>query len=188
MEFLPRSVSSARDERKSEARLVLIFALLVRIAGATDFFSFQEHNLRNPFARVNLRGKWRCVADFNRNSSPPFGFEWCNIYYDTATGVSAFPDTDAQNISWNFNVFHRFRECEAVRRDDAEVAFDIHERFWVEVFGIDRAAPDVREHFETPIDAHVVAVTRDPIRDHARTMLARSEWHYLHVPLDHPVR
>ena len=65
------------------------------------------------------------------------------------------------------NVFDRFGQGEAVRRNDAEIAFDIDEGARVELLGIDDRAVDVGEDLETAADAHVVAVARDAVGDHA---------------------
>jgi hypothetical protein len=47
---------------------------------------------------------------------------------------------------------------ERVGRDDAHVAFEVHHRFGIELFGIDDGREDVGEDFVFVGDADVVAV------------------------------
>jgi hypothetical protein len=73
------------------------------------------------------------------------------------------------------------RQRERVRRDDADVPLDVHERARIEVLRIDHGAVDVGEDLELVADADVVAVRRHAVRDHPGAHLAILEG------LDHPV-
>lgn len=161
--------------------------MLVRVADFAEVFGFQEEELGDAFAGVDFGGEGRCIADFDGDAAAPFGFEGGDVDDDAAAGVSTFADADAEDIPWDFEVFDRLGEGEAIGRDDAEVAFDVDERFRVEVFGVDGAAPDVGEDFEMAIDADVVAVAGDAVGDDAGAVPLRFEGANDHVPFDHPV-
>ncbi len=57
--------------RQCQARLVLILALLVRVADRARPLAFQEDQLRDALVRVDLGGQRGRVADFERDLAAP---------------------------------------------------------------------------------------------------------------------
>src|SRR5690349_16419889 len=47
-------LASSMHDRERQPRLVLVFPLLVRVAGLADLDCFEEQDLRDPLASVNL--------------------------------------------------------------------------------------------------------------------------------------
>ena len=95
----------------------------------------------------------------------PFGFERGDVHDDAASGVGAFAEADGEDVARDAEVFDGARKGKAVRRDDADVAFDIDEALRVEGFGIDDGAVDVGKYFEFARAAHVVAVAGGAVGD-----------------------
>ena len=88
----------------------------------------------------------------------PFGLKRGDINDNAAAGISGFAEADSEDVARDAEVFDGTREGKAVRRDDADIALNIHEALRIEVFGIDNGAVDVGEDFEFVCTAHVVAV------------------------------
>src|SRR4051812_41898091 len=95
------------DEGQGEALLILILALLVAVADATDRISAEEQNLRNAFTAVDLGGEGCRVADLDGHLAAPFRLQWGYITYYTTTRVSAFAQTDCDDIARDFEVLDR---------------------------------------------------------------------------------
>src|SRR5690606_762824 len=62
---------------------------------------------------------------------------------------------------------HRAGQRERVRRDDANITLEVHERAFVEVLGVDDGGIDVREDLEFVGATHVVAVAAGAVADDA---------------------
>src|SRR5581483_1287906 len=112
------------NERQGQTGLILIFALLVRIAGAAGCIRTHKENLSDAFSRVNLGRQGSGIADLDGDPSPPFRLQGRHIHDDAAPGVSRFADTNGDNVAGYLQIFHRFRQREAVWRDETEVAVD----------------------------------------------------------------
>src|SRR5262249_58055967 len=61
----------ADDEWQGQALLVLVLALLVRVAGAADRLGAEEQDLGDALVGVDLRRQRRRVADLDRDLAPP---------------------------------------------------------------------------------------------------------------------
>ena len=126
-------------------------------------------------------------SNFDGHPTAPLRFQWRHVHNDAATGIRAVPNADAQHPARDFHVLDRLSQGETVRRNDALVRFDIHERFRIEILGIDRASPDVRKDFELAADADVVAVAGHTVGDDPGAVLLRGERLDLDIALDHPI-
>src|SRR5437899_9757241 len=153
------------DKRQREALLILILSFLVRVAGPAGRRREQEQNLRDPFTRVDLGWQGGRIANLDRHSAAPFRLQRRHIDNDAAAGIGRLTDANGYHVARNLQVFHRLRQRKAVGRNQAEIAFDIHERSRVEVLWIDDRAMSISEDFETPADPDVVAIAGYAIRD-----------------------
>src|SRR5262249_41113183 len=78
----------ADHERQRQPLLILVFALLVGVAGLAHGLSAEEQNLGDAFVGVNLGGQRSRVADLDGNLAAPFRLQRRDIYDDAATGIS----------------------------------------------------------------------------------------------------
>src|SRR5581483_6438390 len=118
----------AEDEGEREALLVLVLALLVGVADLADVLGLEEEDLGDALAGVDLGRQRSGVADLDRDATPPLRLQWCYVHYDADARIGRFADTNRDNIPRNLQILHCLRQREAVRRDQAEVAVDVHER------------------------------------------------------------
>ena len=81
--------------------------------------------------------------------------------------VRRFSQADRQHVARNAKVFDGARKRERIRRDDANIAFQVDERIGVERLWIDDRAVDVGEDLEFIGAANVLAVTRGAVADNA---------------------
>src|SRR5690606_200211 len=72
-----------------------------------------------------------------------------------------------QHIARDAEVFHRARQREGVRRDDADVRLHIDKALRIELLRIDDGAVDVGEDLEFARAAHVIAIAGGAIGDDA---------------------
>src|SRR5262249_44781409 len=94
-----------------------------------------------------------------------FGFQGRDVDDDAAAGVRGLAQAYGQHVARNLEVLDGFGQGEAVGRDDARIAFHVHEGVRRELLRVDDGAVDIGEDLEVPADAHVVAVTGDAERD-----------------------
>src|SRR5262249_39932043 len=64
-----------RHERQRQTELILVFALLVRVARVALGFRAEEEDLCDSFAGVDPCGQRRGVADFDRDLAAPLRLE-----------------------------------------------------------------------------------------------------------------
>lgn len=148
--------------------LALVFAAAVCIADCAALVTFGKQNLCAAFASIDLDGQWGGVRELERHLTVPFGFERRAIHDDATASVGRLADADRQGIARNIEVFQRMSQCEAVRRDDAVVAFVVHEGSFIKVLGIDNdvvLARVVREDLELTTTANIVTITGQTITD-----------------------
>src|SRR5262245_38604613 len=81
-------------EGEGQALLVLVLALLVGVAGATDRVGPEKQDLSDPFIRVNLGGQGRRVTDLDGDLAAPLRFQGRYIDDYTATRICRFSDTN----------------------------------------------------------------------------------------------
>src|ERR1700730_98203 len=78
----------------------------------------------------------------------------------TTPCVRRFSDSYNQNAARNPEEFHGPRKGERIRRNDAHVTLEVHERFLVETLRIDDGGIDVGEDLDLVGAANVVPVAR----------------------------
>src|SRR5204863_3613454 len=71
----PRRSVEASDPGKRHSLLTLVFPFLVLVGDRRLFVAAKEENLRDPFVRVDLRGKGSGVRDFECDVPLPLGLE-----------------------------------------------------------------------------------------------------------------
>src|SRR5690606_647926 len=98
---------------------------------------------------------------------------------DAAARIGALAQANRQHAARNTEVFDRARQREGVRRNDANIALEIHERLLVELLGVDDGGVDVREDLELVGATDIVAIAAGAIADDTaavgRADLARLE-------------
>ena len=151
----------------------------INITGELNIGMIQH--LRDALVGIHAGRKRRRVGDFERHEPFPFRLERGDVDDESAPRVRGLAHTHRQHVARDPEVLHRSGERERIGRDDADVGLEVHERPGVEVLRVDHRAVDVGEHLELVGHADVVAVRREPVRDHAGTDLAVLE------RLDHPV-
>src|SRR5437868_2870883 len=144
----------------------MLLPLAVIVAGFARFIRLAENYLTQPFVRVNLCGQRSCVGYFKSYKTLPLGLKWSDVHDDSATCVSGLADANGQDVPGNLEILDRARERKRVGWNDATFGTDGHERPLIEVLGIDHGTVHVGEDFELVRDPQVVAVGRQPIRDH----------------------
>src|SRR6516165_12508237 len=95
----------------------------------------------------------------------PLGFQGRYIHYNPATRVRAFSDRYDEHITRDTEVFHRARQREGVRRNDADIRSHVDEALLVESLGIDDSGIDISKDLEFRCAAHVIAVARGAVGD-----------------------
>src|SRR5947209_20334943 len=98
---LPRPRIVADDERQSQTLLVLVLALLVRVALLALLVGLEEQDLRNALVGINLRGQRRRVADLDGDLAAPFRLQRRDIDDDAAAGVGRFTQTGRKHVARN---------------------------------------------------------------------------------------
>src|SRR6478609_594824 len=144
----PRHNAKESGTRQRDAALALILAATIGVRRLAHFIAFQEQHLRAAFASVNLGGQRRGVREFQRDVAFPFGFQRRHVDDDAAARVGAFAQADRQDAARNAEVFNRAGQRKRVRRDDANITLEVHERAFVEILGVDDGGIDVRENLE----------------------------------------
>src|SRR6476469_1995113 len=167
--------------RQSQSLLLLVLPGLVLVRHFAVLVALEEQDLRDALVGVNLGGKRRRIRDLQRDVAFPLRLEGCDVDDQTAACIRRLADTHRQHVARNAEVLDRLRQRERVRRNDADIGTDIHERSLVEVLGIDDGAVDVGEDLELVSHPDVVAIRRQPVRDDALAYLPVLE------RLDHPV-
>jgi len=92
-------------------------SLLVLIGNLAIFVGFKEQDLAEAFIRVNLRGEWRGIADFECDEAFPFWLKRRDVHDDPATGIGGFAEADGEDVSRNAEVLNRTAQRERVGRN-----------------------------------------------------------------------
>lgn len=96
----PVSCLFTLNEGQGESRLILVLALLVGVTFLAWRCRLEKNQLGNPLAGVNLSWQGGCVADFYGHPTPPFRLERSDVHNDSAAGIGAFTNTNAQHVPW----------------------------------------------------------------------------------------
>ena len=149
--------------RQGQAALILVFALLVRVARRAHAFALEKYELRDPLVGVNLRRQGGGVADFQRDLAAPLWLDRRDVHDDSASRVCALADADRQVFARHRDMLDRLAQRKAVRRDEHVIAarlvtVDGDEASLREFFRIDNLGVHVREDLEDRAYAQVVAV------------------------------
>src|SRR5437773_9506395 len=157
---------------QNDAALCLILPFLIPVADFALLVRHKENHLTQPFIGVNLR-RQRCgVADFQSYEAFPLRLEGRDVDDDAAACVGGFAHANRQHVARNAEILDRACQRKRIRRNDANVAFEFHERSRIEMLGIDNGGVYVRENAELVRHTDVVAVGRYSVTDHAFAHLA----------------
>jgi hypothetical protein len=159
---------------KRHAMLALVLAAAVLVRGLADFVAFEEQHLRAAFAGVDLGRQRRGVRELQRHIAFPFRLERRHVDDDAAARIGRLAQADRQHVARNAEVLDGAGQRERVRRDDADVAFDVDEGIRIEVLRVDDGAVDVREDLEFVGAADVVAVRRGAPGDDLAAVRSRA--------------
>src|SRR5580765_7554796 len=149
---------------QSHAVLALILAVAIFIRRFTNLVALKEQHLRAAFAGIDPGRQRRGIGELQRNIAFPLRLERCDVDDDAATRVGRFAETDRQYVAWNAEVLHRARQRERIRRNDADIALEIDEGFFIEIFWIDDGRIDIGENLEFIGTANIVAIRRRTVR------------------------
>ena len=89
---------------------------------------------------MNNNRSRRRVADFNRHLPPPFRFEWCHVYNDSAPRVCTLSKAHRENAAWDLEILNRLSERKSMWWYDTRVALVVFKNVKpMNVFGINRS-------------------------------------------------
>jgi hypothetical protein len=152
-------------QRHAPLAHVLPAAILVR--DLADLVGLEEDHLRHTLVRIDLGGQRRGVGELERHVPFPLGFEWRDVDDDPAARIGRFAEAHRQHVTRDAEILDRPGKRERIRRDDADLAREVHERTAVKILRIDDGRVDVREDLELRGAAHVVAVARGAVGNDA---------------------
>jgi hypothetical protein len=133
---------------RGDPTLFLIFAIAISVGNFTCFDGTKKQHLRQPFVCVNPCRKRRGIGNFQSNVALPFRLKRRHVDNNTAAGISAFAKANGKNVAWDTEILNTTRQRERVWRHDANVRLYIHERFRVEILGINDRIENIRENLE----------------------------------------
>src|SRR3954467_10680277 len=122
--------------RQDYTGLLLVFAVLVLVAGLAGFVALEEEDLAQAFVGVDLCRQRGGVRDLERNEAFPFRLERGDVHDDAAAGVSGFAHADGEPATRNAEIFARTSQGERVRRDHDAIRLDGDERLLVKFFRV----------------------------------------------------
>ena len=158
----------------------MIFATPVLVARLTNivFVALKKQHLGAAFACINFGGQRRGVAELQRHITFPLRLERGHVDADAAAGLGALAQANGQHVARYAEILHGAGQREAVGRDDADIAFDVHKAALIEVFGVHHRAVNVGEHLELRGAADVIAITAGAVADDFLTcrVLANLAW------------
>src|SRR5690606_3174305 len=158
--------------RQGDAALALILATPILVRHLALLVGFEEQHLCHTLVGVDLGRQRGGVGELQGHMAFPLGFQRGDVDNDTAAGVGALAQADGQHIARDAEVFHRARQGEGIRRNDADVALDVDEALLVEVLGIHGGRVDVDEHLDLVSTAHIVAVAGYPVGNYPLVLAA----------------
>ena len=97
---------------------------------------------------VDARGQRRRVGNLQRDVALPLRLEGRDVDDDPAARVGRFAQADREDIARDAKIFHRTRQGKGVRRHDANIGLEVHERFRIELLRIDDGVENVGKDFE----------------------------------------
>src|SRR5579885_590475 len=153
------------EPRQHDPALRLILPFLVLVAHFAVFVREKENYLAKPFVCVDFRRQRRGVADLQRHEPFPLRLERRDVHDDAAPRVRGLAHANREYIARNPEIFHRTRQREGVRRNNAHLPFIVHQRARIEMFGIHDRRIHVGEDAKFVRDPDVVPVGRDPVAD-----------------------
>ena len=142
--------------------LSLIFAATIFIGGLAALVRLKNSIWATP-SWHNLPAAWS--GKIQRDMPFPFRLQRRYVDDDATARVGRLAQADSQYATWNAEILHGARQGKRVGRNDASVAFDIHEAFLVEVLGIHGGRMNVRKHLELVGTTHIVTIARRAIRN-----------------------
>src|SRR5471032_279001 len=173
--------------RQRYTDLPLILAPTIGVRSLADLVAFEEENLRHAFVRVDF-GRQRCrIREFERHVTFPFGLERRHVHNDPAARIGGLAEANRQARARNPEILDRPRKREGVRRDDADVALEVDERFLVEILRVDNRRIDVGEDLEFVCHTNVITVAGRAIAHDLAAIFGHSHL-VAHERLDHVVR
>ena len=84
---------------------------------------------------------------------------------DAAARIGALAQADGQHVARDAKELDRARQGKGVRRDDADIAFDVDKALLIEVLRVNGGRIDIGEHLEFIGAANIVTVAGDPVGD-----------------------
>lgn len=150
---------------KGNAALSLVLASTITVGGFTSLIGLKEQHLSHTFVGVDLGRQGCCVGKLKRDVTFPLGLKRSDIDDNATPSVGALAQTDRQYVTRDAEVLDSSREGERVWWNDAHIALNIDEAFFIEVLRIDDCRMDVGEHLELIGASHIVTVAAGAVAD-----------------------
>src|SRR6266705_2674439 len=161
---------TSSDLGQCYALLSLVLPAAVLVGGLANLVGLDEDDLGHALVGVDLGGQRRGVGELQRDVPLPLGLKRRDVDDDPAASVGRFPQADGEHAPGDAEVLDGSRQGEGVGRDDAGVAFDVHEGLVVEILRVDDGRVEIREQLEFIRATDVVTVARGAVGNDALTL------------------